>query len=87
MVYGKIVMKFEDRSPYPVKGHLNSRLECSHAIKGLFKGMRLIEIRDKTYVLEFNHYDLVDMAKDLEFVKKYCAERNSHIQKIEIITI
>ena len=84
MVEGSIVIKFENEVPYPIKGHLNSRLECSSGIIGLFRGMKLEKVEDASYLLSFHHFDMEKMIKDLEFVKKYSQERRAEIKSITI---
>ena len=84
MVEGNIVIKFEDRVPHPIKGHLNSRLECSPGIIGLFRGMKLEKVENASYLLSFHYFDMEKMIKDLEFVKEYSQERRSKIKTVTI---
>lgn len=84
MVEGSIVIKFEDRVPHPIKGHLNSRLECSPGVIGLFRGMKLEKVENASYLLSFSHFSLEKMIKDLEFVKEYSQERRAEIKSIII---
>ena len=84
MVEGSIVIKFEDRVPHPIKGHLNSRLECSPGVIGLFRGMKLEKVENASYLLSFSQFSLEKMIKDLEFVKEYSQERRAEIKSIII---